>query len=77
MNEEKLPSRTYDEEARKMGDYLDILSLTRVVVYGAQSKYDYTIINGMSFLEKSKGYNLLIILPFCLREKGNCDKLTK
>lgn len=38
MNEEKLPSRTYDEEARKMGDYLDILSLTRVFVYGAQSK---------------------------------------
>lgn len=38
MNEEKLPSRTYDEEARKMGDYLDILSLTRVFAYGAQSK---------------------------------------
>ncbi|KAK1558965.1 hypothetical protein Q3G72_008813 [Acer saccharum] len=40
MNGENLPSRVSDEVARKMGDYRDILSLTRVLVYGPQSKMD-------------------------------------
>ena len=44
MNEENLPSRASDEEARKMGDYRDILSLTRVLVYGPQSKADVDIV---------------------------------
>lgn len=42
--EEKLPSRASDEEALKMGDYRDILSLTRVLVYGPKSKTDVDII---------------------------------
>lgn len=29
-----------DEEARRMGDYRDILSLTRVLVHGPESKTD-------------------------------------
>lgn len=44
MNEENLPSRASDEEARRMGDYRDILSLTRVLVYGPQSKTDVDIV---------------------------------
>ncbi|KAK2649886.1 hypothetical protein Ddye_017375 [Dipteronia dyeriana] len=40
MNGENLPSRVSDEVARNMGDYRDILSLTRVLVYGPQSKTD-------------------------------------
>ncbi|GLT68208.1 hypothetical protein SLA2020_404600 [Shorea laevis] len=44
MNEENLPSRASDEEARRMGDYRDILSLTRVLVYGPQSKADVDIV---------------------------------
>lgn len=42
--EESLPSRASDEEALKMGDYRDILSLTRVLVYGPKSKADVDII---------------------------------
>ncbi|KAL9435401.1 hypothetical protein AB3S75_021637 [Citrus x aurantiifolia] len=38
--EENLPSWASDEEAHKMGDYRDILNLTRVLVYGPQSKAD-------------------------------------
>ncbi|KAI9181243.1 hypothetical protein LWI28_012811 [Acer negundo] len=40
INGENLPSRVSDEVAWKMGDYRDILSLTRVLVYGPQSKMD-------------------------------------
>ncbi|KAK9281857.1 hypothetical protein L1049_004763 [Liquidambar formosana] len=42
--EENLPSRPSDEEALKMGDYRDILSLTRVLVYGPKSKADVDVI---------------------------------
>jgi hypothetical protein len=42
--EENLPSRASDEETRRMGDYRDILSLTRVLVYGPQSKADVDIV---------------------------------
>ncbi|KAM5558530.1 paladin [Rosa sericea] len=38
--EEDLPSRAPDEEVLRMGDYRDILSLTRVLVYGPKSKAD-------------------------------------
>ncbi|KAG6704370.1 hypothetical protein I3843_07G126100 [Carya illinoinensis] len=43
-NEENLPSQASDEEALRMGDYRDILSLTRVLAYGPQSKADVDII---------------------------------
>lgn len=33
-----------NEEARKMGDYRDILSLTRVLVHGPESKTDVDIV---------------------------------
>ncbi|PPD76768.1 hypothetical protein GOBAR_DD26307 [Gossypium barbadense] len=36
--EENLPSWTSEEEARRMGDYRDILSLTRVLMHGPKSK---------------------------------------
>ncbi|XP_021280191.1 paladin [Herrania umbratica] len=42
--EENLPSRTSDEEALRMGDYRDILSLTRVLMHGPKSKADVDII---------------------------------
>lgn len=42
--EENLPSRTSDEEALRMGDYRDILSLTRVLIHGPKSKADVDII---------------------------------
>lgn len=42
--EENLPSRASNEEALKMGDYRDILNLTRVLVRGPQSKADVDII---------------------------------
>ncbi|XP_044494094.1 paladin-like isoform X3 [Mangifera indica] len=41
---ENLPSRASDKEALQMGDYRDILSLTRVLVYGPQSKADVDIV---------------------------------
>ncbi|BBG98528.1 hypothetical protein Prudu_007949 [Prunus dulcis] len=42
--EEDLPSRASDEEVRRMGDYRDILSLTRVLVYGPKSKADVDVV---------------------------------
>ncbi|KAK8630439.1 hypothetical protein V6N13_079231 [Hibiscus sabdariffa] len=42
--EENVPSWTSDEEARRMGDYRDILSLTRVLMHGPRSKADVDII---------------------------------
>ncbi|MBA0670197.1 hypothetical protein Goklo_029305, partial [Gossypium klotzschianum] len=42
--EESLPSWTSEEEARRMGDYRDILSLTRVLMHGPKSKADVDII---------------------------------
>ncbi|KAJ8748544.1 hypothetical protein K2173_003445 [Erythroxylum novogranatense] len=44
MAEEDLPSQSSDEEALKMGDYRDILSLARVLINGPQSKADVDII---------------------------------
>ena len=38
LPEEKLASQTSDEEAQQMGDYRDILSLTRVLTHGPESK---------------------------------------
>ncbi|KAL3531572.1 hypothetical protein ACH5RR_010894 [Cinchona calisaya] len=38
--EENLASQSSDEEAQKMGDYRDILSLMRVLMYGPESKAD-------------------------------------
>ncbi|KAH1107088.1 hypothetical protein J1N35_010856 [Gossypium stocksii] len=42
--EESLPSWTSEEEARRMGDYRDILSLSRVLMHGPKSKADVDII---------------------------------
>ena len=42
--EEIMPSRASNEEALGMGDYRDILSLTRVLVHGPQSKADVDIV---------------------------------
>lgn len=42
--EEDLPSRASDEEALRMGDYRDILSLTRVLMFGPKSKADVDLI---------------------------------
>lgn len=42
--EEDLPSRVSDEEALRMGDYRDILSLTRVLVFGPKSKADVDLV---------------------------------
>ncbi|KAL5194414.1 Paladin [Glycine soja] len=42
--EENLPSRASNEAALKMGDYRDILSLTRVLIRGPQSKSDVDIV---------------------------------
>ena len=42
--EENLPSRASNETALRMGDYRDILSLTRVLIYGPQSKADVDIV---------------------------------
>ncbi|KAK4783955.1 hypothetical protein SAY86_018323 [Trapa natans] len=39
-HEDNLPLRTSFEEALKMGDYSDILNLTRVLIYGPRSKAD-------------------------------------
>lgn len=69
-SEANLPSRASEEEALRMGDYRDILSLTRVLMYGPQSKSDVDIvIERYIFLENSKDYNLLIVLPFYLKRK--------
>lgn len=42
--QEDLPSRMSDEEALRMGDYRDILSLTRVLMYGPKSKADVDLV---------------------------------
>ncbi|KAF7804996.1 paladin-like isoform X1 [Senna tora] len=42
--EDNVASRTSNEEALRMGDYRDILSLTRVLVHGPQSKADVDIV---------------------------------
>ena len=42
--EEELPSRASNEETLRMGDYRDILSLTRVLVYGPESKADADLV---------------------------------
>ncbi|OAY62029.1 paladin isoform X1 [Manihot esculenta] len=44
VHEGSLPSQSSDEETLKMGDYRDILSLTRVLTYGPKSKADVDII---------------------------------
>ena len=44
LSESNLPSELSDEEALRMGDYRDILSLTRVLIHGPKSKADVDII---------------------------------
>lgn len=44
VTEENLPSRASNEAALKMGDYRDILSLTRVLIHGPQSKADVDVV---------------------------------
>lgn len=42
--EENLPTRASNEAALRMGDYRDILNLTRVLLHGPQSKADVDIV---------------------------------
>lgn len=52
--ESDLPSRVSDEEALKMGDYREILNLTRVLVHGPKSKVDVdTVIEWYFFFSSS------------------------
>ncbi|KAF9688002.1 hypothetical protein SADUNF_Sadunf02G0151800 [Salix dunnii] len=44
LSEANLPSEMSDEEALRMGDYRDILSLTRVLIHGPKSKADVDIV---------------------------------
>lgn len=44
VTEENFPSRASNETALKMGDYRDILNLTRVLIHGPQSKADADIV---------------------------------
>lgn len=44
VTEESLPSRTSNETTLSMGDYRDILNLTRVLIHGPQSKADVDIV---------------------------------
>ena len=44
MSEANLPSELSDEEALRMGDYRDILSLTRVLTHGPKNKADVDIV---------------------------------
>ncbi|RZB49211.1 Paladin isoform B [Glycine soja] len=44
VTEEDLPSQTSNEMALSMGDYGDILNLTRVLIHGPQSKADVDIV---------------------------------
>jgi len=44
VTEEDLPSQTSNEMALSMGDYRDILNLTRVLIHGPQSKADVDIV---------------------------------
>lgn len=41
---EELSSRASNEEMLRMGDYRDILSLTRVLMYGPESKADADLV---------------------------------
>ncbi|XVF22236.1 hypothetical protein REPUB_Repub12eG0156200 [Reevesia pubescens] len=70
--EESLPSWTSEEEARRMGDYRDILCLTRVLMHGPQSKADVDVI-----IERCAGAGHLRddILHYCkeLEEVPNDD----
>lgn len=44
IDDENLPSRASDEEALRMGDYRDILSLTRVLMHGPKSKAEVDVV---------------------------------
>lgn len=44
MSKDNLPAHASDEEACKQGDYRDILSLARVLMYGPESKAEVDIV---------------------------------
>uniref|UniRef100_A0A2P2MFN3 Uncharacterized protein MANES_01G236800 n=1 Tax=Rhizophora mucronata TaxID=61149 RepID=A0A2P2MFN3_RHIMU len=71
--EQNIPAQLSDEEALKMGDYRDILSLTRVLIYGPKSKADVDIV-----IEKCSGAGHLrdhILYYFKeLRKCHDCDE---
>lgn len=64
--EEDLPSRASDEEVLRMGDYRDILSLTRVLVYGPKSKADVDIVIERYFIYEKDHVELLSLWYFLL-----------
>jgi hypothetical protein len=63
LSEANLPSELSDEEALRMGDYRDILSLTRVLAHGPKSKADVDIV-----IEK---YAIFLSVLFSYKKKGN------
>lgn len=64
MVQENIPSRASNEEAFRMGDYRDILNLTRVLVRGPQSKADVDIIIERYFSQSLKIFRLLYDITF-------------
>lgn len=44
VDEENMTPRASNEEALRMGDYRDILNLTRALIHGPQSKADVDIV---------------------------------
>lgn len=56
VTEENLHSRASNETALRMGDYRDILNLTRVLAHGPQSKADVDIV--IERLSKKFDYKL-------------------
>lgn len=64
VTEENLPARASSETALKMGDYRDILSLTRVLIHGPQSKADVDIvIERLSTQRLIRIFTNLMLLP--------------
>uniref|UniRef100_A0A6N2NAG9 Tyrosine specific protein phosphatases domain-containing protein n=1 Tax=Salix viminalis TaxID=40686 RepID=A0A6N2NAG9_SALVM len=70
MSEANLPSELSDEEALRMGDYRDILSLTRVLTHGPKNKADVDIV-----IEKCAGAGHLRddILYYNKELRKSCD----
>lgn len=67
LPEEDSPNRFSDEESLKMGDYRDILSLTRVLLYGPKSKADVdVVIERYSFQRHSILSLFLYYYPPCI-----------
>lgn len=60
--EENMPSRASNEEALRMGEYRDILNLTRVLIGGPKSKADVDIIIERYFSQSLRCFTCFMIL---------------